>query len=539
MDMNEGFQLDDLRGTLRRRRGLIMLIFGSAFLSSIFIAAVLPNEYRSSAVLMIEPQRISERLVGSSQSETDLTHRLNLMAMEILSRARLSRIIDDLALYPEESKKMTREEVIEIMRDDLEVVPVVPELEAENAKQEEIDTFRISFRADAARTAANVTNRIANDFVEEHIKARTQASGETSEFLQSELTRVAGRIQEVEERIATIKAENTGSLPEHMGANQLLRQRLFDTMRDAERIQTDAEGDVTFYRQQALGADAPVDPRVSSPEQRLQILELYIAELNARGFTDKHPDVMTARLEIGQLRRTLHEGGDGDSEGEENVLKSMAQRNAESEARRAELRAESARLEISRLRAEVGDIDARIADTPRVAERLEALEREHEHLSRSYQAFSQKRLDAAVSANIERQVKGERFRVLESAVADFDPVSPQRPVILVLGALLGLGLGIGLAIVLEALDTSFKSVPRLQAALQIPVLAAIPEIVLEQDRRRSRRRRIRNLALASATTLIVLVSSGAGYLVVNGVPAPLQEFTGGGETSVSQEAEGG
>jgi succinoglycan biosynthesis transport protein ExoP len=537
MDMNEGFQLDDLWGILRRRQTLISVIFGSAFLSSIFIASVLPNEYRSHAVLMVEPQRISERLVGSSQSGTDLTHRLNLMAMEILSRARLSRIIDDLRLYPELSREMTREEVIERMRRDISVVPVVPELEAENSKQEEVDTFQISFRADAARTAANVTNRLANDFVEEHIKARTQASGETSEFVESELTRVAARIQEVEERIATIKGENSGSLPEDLNANHMLRQRAFDIIRDAERVLTESESDVAFYRQQSLAANSLIDPRVTSPEQRLEALELRLAELNARGFTDKHPDIVTARLEIEQVRGGLLSEGE-DSEGDSSP-KSMAQRHAESEERRAELRSKAARDEIARLRTEVEEIETRIGATPRVAERLEALEREHEHLYRSYQEFSQKRLDAAVSANMERQVKGERFRVLESAVPDFDPVSPQRPVILVLGALLGLGLGIGLAIAMEALDSSFRSVPRLQAALQIPVLAAIPEIVLEQDRRRRRRRRVRNLALASAATLIVLMSSGAGYLMVNGVPAPLQELTGGSETSDPREAEGG
>lgn len=535
MDMNEGFQLEDLRGVLRRRRGIILATFGACALASIFIAAVLPNQYRSSAVLMIEPQRISEKLVGSSQDETDLTHRLNLMAMEILSRARLSRIIDDLKLYPEESKQMTREEVIEIMRAAIAVVPIVPELEAENAKQEEVDTFRISFRAAHARTAADVTNRLANDFVEEHIKARTQSSGETSEFVQSELTRVAGRIQEVEERIATIKGENTGSLPEDLAANQFLRQRAADALREAERDLAEAESDVAFYRQQALAANTLVDPRVKSPEQRVEALELQLAELAARGFTDKHPDVVTTKLELEKVRASIQNDDEGD---QEDSTKSLAQRNAESEEHRAQLRAEAARGEIARLKAEMAETQARIAATPQVAERLEALQREHQHLSRSYQEFSQKRLEAGVAANIERQVKGERFRVLESAVPDFDPVSPQRPIILVLGALLGLALGAGLAIGLEALDSSYRSAPRLQAALQIPVLAAIPQIVLEQDRMRLRRRRIRNLVLASATTLIVLVSSGAGYVFVNGVPAPLQGLTTS-ETPAPQPAEEG
>ena len=56
---------------------------------------------------------------------------------------------------------------------------------------------------------------------------------------------------------------------------------------------------------------------------------------------------------------------------------------------------------------------------------------------------------------------------------------------------------------------------------------------------RLRRRRLRNLALASVTTLVVLVGSGAGYLVVNGVPGPLRALTGDAESRGTAGQEGG
>ncbi|MEN8183518.1 MAG: GNVR domain-containing protein [Myxococcota bacterium] len=534
MDVNEGIQFEDLSGTLRRHRSLILWVTGIVFGAAIFVASVLPNEYVAEATLMVEPQTISEHLVGTSQGGTDLTQRLNLMATEILSRSRLSRIIDDLELYPEASKEMTREEVIELMRDHILVLPVLPELEVEDPRDQVVDTFQIVYRADNPRVAADVTNRLASDFREEHIKTRTRTSGETSEFLEAELGRLATRIAEVEERVAAVKSQNSGSLPEDLVHNQVLRQRTFDQLREAERDRAEAESDAAFYRQQSLSAPTLVDPRVTSPEQKLQTLELRIAEYRSLGFTDKHPDIIATKQEIEQLRAGLS-GPQQEPEGDEEAPpRSVAQQNAEGEEQRATLRIRATEGDIARLKEQIALADARLAATPRVAERLDALSREYEHLYTSYQQFSAKRLEAAVSANIERQVKGERFRVLESAVANPTPASPNRPLIVVMGLLVGLAMGSGLALARETMDSSFHAPRRLQAALQIPVLAAIPEILLDQDRVRQRRRRMRTAALASALAMLVLAGSSVGYVVVNGVPGPLQALTGGDEESAEE-----
>ena len=125
MDLEQGFRVEDLMGIARRRAFLIAMIAGAVFLAALFVASVLPNEYESHATLLVEPQTISERLVESGLPQREINSRLHLIQMQILSRGRLSRVIDDLGLYAEESREMTREEVIEMMRENIRLAPVL------------------------------------------------------------------------------------------------------------------------------------------------------------------------------------------------------------------------------------------------------------------------------------------------------------------------------------------------------------------------------------------------------------------------------
>ncbi|MCU0668804.1 MAG: Wzz/FepE/Etk N-terminal domain-containing protein, partial [Myxococcota bacterium] len=112
----QGFSLKDVVSIFVRRARLIAAIAGSIVLGSIFVASVLRDEYTVRATILVEPQSISRKLVETGEDERDPINRLHLMEMQILSRARLSKVIDDLKLYPEESEQKTREEVIDMMR---------------------------------------------------------------------------------------------------------------------------------------------------------------------------------------------------------------------------------------------------------------------------------------------------------------------------------------------------------------------------------------------------------------------------------------
>ena len=515
MNLDQGFDLKDVRGLIRRRAPLALGTAGALLLLSIVVAALLPNQYEAYTTLMVEPQTISKRLVEPGVEESDLNDRLHLMTMTIFSRPRLSKVIDDLKLYPELSKRETREEVIEYMRDHLRIEPVLPALEqghAQRIRELEINTFRVFFRHESADIAAAVANRLANDFIEEHIKERVQVSGDTSDFIENELTRLQSRIQEVEGKIAAVKAQNPGRLPEDLDANQRMLEQAMMNLRGSQRDLAEAESDEAFYKQQALtaGLVTPTVTDEANPARRIQVLEIQLGEARARGLTDKHPDVEAILQEIESLKdKVAATGGDGAS-------MSLPQQNAEAERRRAALRADSAKQEVARISEQVQDVQTRINDTPRVVEELAALDREYKHLYESYQDFSSKRLEAGVSANMERRQKGEQVRVLESAVPPPEASSPNRLLIVALGLMMGLAVGGGLAILTESTDSSFHGARDLQAVLKIPVLGAVPSILLDGDRRALRRQRMRLTAATITVTLLVLIGSAGGYLWVNG-----------------------
>ncbi|MHA7837691.1 MAG: hypothetical protein ACX98W_09555 [bacterium] len=518
MNTDQGFQLSDIFGIARRRGKLVAVVAGVVILATFWIAMALPNLYMSYATILVEPQSIDEALVDSGVRESDLNMRLGLMTAEILSRNRLSKIIDEFGLYEEESKDMERQEVIDLMRSYVSVEPVLSELESGGRRNRDVEfnTFKIIYRNESRRLAAVVAQRIAQDFINANINARTQVTGKSLEFMQDEIASLSDQIARVEKAIAEVKAENPGRLPEDMQSNQRLLQFAMADLRDAQRVYDSARSDAGFWKNQALAAATMTSPGdQNSPAYRLRALELELGSLMARGFTEKHPDVVRIQSEMALLESQLDraEPEEGDEEG---PARSIAEQNARSEQGRAELRAEAASQDIERLREVVADLEARIASTPAVAERLDALNRQYEHLYQTYQDFSGRLQQAGVQADLERRQLGEKFRILESAFEAPAPSSPNRILLLVLGTILGGGLGVGVGVLAEVADTSIHTSSELQTALGIPVLVSVPRIMLESDRAAETRRMWREGLAAAAFVVFCLVGGGVTYLLVNG-----------------------
>ena len=519
MNVESGFQLADVSGFLRRRAKHMLAVAGVITLAAYWLAMALPNEYESSSTILVEPQSVSKELVEAGIPESDLNARLHLMSAQILSRARLSRIIDDLKLYQEESKTHVREEVIDMMRDQIHVAPVFSELETEMPQRQrdvEINTFRISFRDNHARTAMLVAQRLANDFIEQHISERVKLSQKSLEFIQTELDRLSTQIREIEAQVAQVKAANPGRLPQDGAANQVRLDRIVASLSAARRSLAEAKSDEAFYRSQSTTAAAMGAPNdEASPARRLQLLELALQQYQARGFTEKHPDMISTRLEIAAIKEKL-DAQEKEAEATPGVGNFM-QQNAEAESRRAALQVQAAEEEVRTLSQQADEIQALLGETPAVAEQLEGLEREYKHLFQSYQEFSNKQLEATVQANLERRQLAEQFRVLEVAYMAPGPTSPNRAVIVILGAMFALAMGGGVGILLEATDPSVHTARQLQGSLRIPVLAAIPQIWLESDRAAQRRSRMRTALAMVAVGAFGLVGGAVNYAWVNGV----------------------
>ena len=537
MNLDQGVQVIDLLGLARRRGKLIAMVAGSVILATFWISMALPNLYTSSAMILVEPQSVDENLVNSGVRQSDLNERLGIMTAEMLSRSRLSAIIEKFELYRNESGSMQRSEIIELMRSYISVDPVLSELEDGTRKKDLVfSTFRITFRHENKYVAAKVAQEIANSFIDANIESRTEITGKSLSFMRDEIGSLSDSLAVVEKSISAIKAESAGSLPEEFAGNQRLLQFAMADLRDAQRILSGAESDASYWKAQALTASTMSGGGdQNSPSYRLQSLELQRGSLLAKGFTKKHPDVVQADAEIALLQSQLAGGGAG--EGDEDVApKSVGEQNARSEQGRAELRAKSAQEDIDRLRVSIAEVERRIGGTAVVAERLDALSRQYDHLSRSYQDFSNRLQQASVQADLERRQLGEKFRILETAEPAPEPSSPHRLLLLSLATIMGLALGGGIGLISEVADSSVHTSNELQAALGIPVLISVPNIMLESDRAMRSRRILRESLAAAFVVAFVLVGGVTTYYVVNVMGGAESDATPAAEESESTSA---
>jgi uncharacterized protein involved in exopolysaccharide biosynthesis len=160
--------------------------------------------------------------------------------------------------------------------------------------------------------------------------------------------------------------------------------------------------------------------------------------------------------------------------------------------------------EDARLAAVTRDYEAKVNALPTRESELVELTRDYATLQSSYQSLLAKREESKIAANLERRNIGEQFRVLDPARVPERPFSPDRLMIALTGLAAGLGLGLAFLALMEYADSTFRTEEDIVRTLSLPVLAMVP-VVWTNAERRVRRRRI----LAGGTAVVMAIGSAA------------------------------
>jgi succinoglycan biosynthesis transport protein ExoP len=248
-----------------------------------------------------------------------------------------------------------------------------------------------------------------------------------------------------------------------------------------------------------------------------QRLERAREELNALElrFKPDHPDIGIYRRRIADLERQAEEeallapvsavgvpGGASPAE-----LKRQQQLKAlRDEIEMIDRQIVRREEEEKQLRAKLGQYQRWIEEAPVRDTELEVLTRDHDTIEGNYKTLLKKKSDARIATELEHRQVAEQFRIAEPPLLPQRPISPDRPRLVMMGAFSGLGLGLFLAALLEYRDRSLKTDEDVVAALSLPVLAMVPTIVTDGDRRRSKRRLV---LTGSAVGIMLLLSLAA------------------------------
>jgi polysaccharide chain length determinant protein (PEP-CTERM system associated) len=510
---------DDLIAIVWRRKWLLLIPTVLAAAGAVAYTRTLENIYKSETVVMIQPQRVREDLVKAATTSTATAERIQTITQQIMSRSRLEGIITDLNLYEKERRVGLMEDVVEQMRRDVNVQVIRG------------DAFRISYISGQPVTAMKVAERLARLFIDENLREREMMAQGTSQFLNSQLDDARRRLVEQEKKLEAYRLAHSGELPSQQQSNlaalsglQVQVQSLIDAVaRDRDKLQLIdrqlAELSTPEAEESAVVDSATGSVKGGSAQQQLDAAKASLAQMELR-LKAEHPDIARMRRVIRDLEQRAEaealaqplspEGGRPRSPAE--VAKRTRIRQLQQDAEGIRIGIAKKEEEEARLRALASTYRARADAAPTRETELIELNRDYSTLQSLYTNLLEKNEESKLAVNLESRQIGEQFRILDAARVPERPFSPNRTRLNAIGTALGLALGLAVVLLLEWRDTTLKSDDDVRVVTGLPVLAFVPVLVTEADRRRTKRRRY--LAGAATAAVVLIGAAGAAYWIL-------------------------
>ncbi len=475
--------MEDYAGILKRRLWLILASTVLVLGISLAVSYILPPQYMSQTLVLIEQQKVPEDYVKPVVDE-DLGARLASMKEQILSRSRIEPIIERFDLYSGNGNTM--DDRVDMTRKAIGIQPIRSE------QSHGMPGFFISFKAKDARTAQQVCGEITSLFVSANLNAREESAEGTTDFLKQQLADAKRSLDEQDAKLAAFEEKNIGRLPGqtvHLGdmslamgsANestlQALTTQLSAATQTVNRLQQEDTFLAAMIAQQA--EDSPhVDPATGTS---LEALKTQLKEASEQEkqletvYTPDYPDVVANKRKIANLQAEIaHESA-------EPAKAAPAPKTPDSpqlQQLKAQLHAErqslaAAKQDQAQIEQQVRAYEAKIEASPMIEEEYKAVTRDHDTALQFYNSLLTKMNESSMATALEHRQQGEQFRVMDAPNLPDEPTFPNRVVFAGGGLAGGLILGLLLAALLEYRDTSLRNERDIWAFTKLPTLAVV------------------------------------------------------------------
>lgn len=557
---NEGFSLQDLTGLVRRRARLVAMTFGTIVVACIVVAYSLENLYKSSGTIIIEQREVSDKYLPGTYRDTNPERRIERIYDEIMTKANLSKVVEEHNLYAKERGNGPPDSVVSVLRKNIEMEFRLSGEDPRSREAGNVTGLVISYFHTDPEIARNVARDMIALFQEGNRQRRQAAYLETAAALTRESDTLRIQITGFEEQLAEFKSEHPGALPEDRTYNRQIVERKARDLDDLDREIRSLQERKTLLQSQLAQAEPWVtmlgpdgQPLPTSSEQLRMKQAEYLRLLGI--YNSNHPDVLrikreinalsggsvspafrqalesqlaSSRTELAAARRAYAE----DHPDRRNLERAVA----ELEKQIAELPQETASLpppnnpsyinlevqlkgvdnELVALRRdrsakqnEIQDLDRKIQVAPDIERRYLALTRDLGLARKQYEDSKSRLMSVQRAGVLEEEELAERYIVTRYPSLPYEPAFPNRPLFLVIGVFLGLTIGLLVGLAKEALDGTVRSTRDIRNILGMPPIAAIPEINTPSDVARAR---LTGLAYVSSVGIVILSAAIYVYL---------------------------
>ena len=443
---------------------------------------LIPDRFEASARVYVDTQTLLRPLLSGLAVEPNVEQQIKLMTRQLVSRPTLEKV----ARMTDMDVKAKTAEQTESMLTDLGEKITIADAGRENL-------YTISYQDANADLAKKVVQSLLTIFVETSLGKTRQDISSSARFIEGQLQDYLQKLNDAENALKMFKQKHIGMMPGQGGdyytklaevSGQLsqaqLDQREAVNRRDQLKRQlADEEPEITAAS--AAGADtSEIDGRIQALQKQLDQLRLQ--------YTDLHPDVQSTKRLIEKL--------EADKKAE------LAKRKAEPSGAKAQnpvyqqltISIADADATVSSLQARVAEYQRRYAELRNASNMIPQVEQEYTQLTRNYDIYKQnyddllkRRESVTMSGDVESKTDTVDFRVIDPPFVPSKPAWPNRPLLLSLVTLGGLGAGVAVAFLLSQLRRTVTDRRALRELTGLPLLGAVSRVETDESLRRKRK----------------------------------------------------
>ena len=315
----------------------------------------------------------------------------------------------------------------------------------------------ISYMHPEPRFAATIANAFADEYLVDQLEAKYEATRRANAWLNERVSELRRNVRDAEKAVQLFKAEN--DIVEAAGSNldeqQVAKLNEQLILARAETAEAKARLDQLSQVVQDGGettsfADGLQSQIISTLRSRLSDAQREYAELGTK-YGRRHPSVINVSAQLSDIRRQL-----------ESEVKRI-----EASTRNAYLVSKSREESIEKSLAELRGLSA---NTNQDAIRLRELERDAEATRALFESF----LARFKETTEQESLQTADSRIIERAVVPTSPGSPNKKLIVLIGAVISLGFGVGLAFLLELMDSGFRTGDQIEDITGVALLSSMP-----------------------------------------------------------------
>jgi polysaccharide chain length determinant protein (PEP-CTERM system associated) len=490
---------DELRAALWsvwNRRWLALGVAWGLCLAGWLAVAFFPNSYESRARIFVQLDDVlAEQIgIGAGTRQRDIER----VTQTLTSAVNLEKVIRSTQLGAGITTQREMEIAIESLSETIKI------------SSKEKDLFEITAeigRSDLsdgenAMLAQEVVQKLIDIFREENLGGSRGEMRETIDFLDQQLAQRQQELEAAEQRRLAFEAEH----PELIGGAAGISQTLASTRAELRSVDSDlAAAQSALASVEGQLASTPrtmMIPGGGGPQGALMQAEASLADMQARGLTDSHPDVVSIERQIASLRRQVSSQGSNAGGMPNPAYSSLQSIRAERQANLQALRSRSAAL-----RSEISQMVANQAMEPGAAAEAQRISRDYDVLREQYDKLLQDREELRLRGQVETERSSVKFEVIDPPTTPRVPSAPNRPLLLLGVLLAGIAVGGGVGWAMSQLRGSFATAAKLENVFELPVIGTISTVMTDANRalRAKRRRQFMAGATGLATLFVVLL----------------------------------